>query len=120
MTIPFVLTFSPERLLQKYKIGHRSYFLCLGIRFILLSECLYPDLSAPDLLDSRATFASICHLTMQELHNCTLIPNPSHPRCHSFVLGTVTFFPTDHKLILELDNFFIHLIVTIICLALTI
>lgn len=93
--ILMALTFSLEDSFRKYKIGHRSYSLCLGIRFILCSECLYSDLSALDLLDFRSTLAPTFHSRTQEAWNSTLkIPNSSHSQFQVICLTDMTFFPT--------------------------
>lgn len=89
----------PSRLedsFRKYKIGHRSYSLCLGIRFIVCSEYLYSDLSALDLLDFRSTFVPTFHFRIQEAQESTFSPNSSHPQFQIiYMTDTMTFFPTE-------------------------
>lgn len=117
--ILMALTFSLEDSFRKYKIGHRSYSLCLGIRFILCSECLYSDLSALDLLDFRSTLAPTFHFRTQEAWNSTLkIPNSSHSQFQVICLTDTTFFPTKSYAQCRV-YFFIQIIIRMISWVLT-
>lgn len=110
----FALTFSLEDSFRKYKIDHRSYSPCLRIEFILCSEYLFPERSAPDLLNSRSTLVPPFHFRIQEAQNSTLSPNSSHPQFPFICITCIVTSQQNHKFILERDHFFIQIIVSII------
>ena len=80
------------------KTEYRNYSLRIGIGFILCSAHLYPDLTAPDLFNSRSILAPTFHFKIQEGQNSTLSPDSFHPQ-FSFMCFTyfISFFPTESQ-----------------------
>lgn len=105
-TILFALTFSLKDSFRKYKIGHRSYSLCLGIRFILCSEYLYSDLSAIDLSDQHLLQLSILGSKKLKIpHWAQILPISNSKSLVLLILWLSS--QQNHKLISERDHFFI-------------